>query len=510
MKAVLLSLCVALGCSLGVPAHAAWNSAAETIDKHPVWIYTPVTTMANGKHGLLIVLHGCAQTHDEIKNFGNLEQTANNNAVVIAVPHVGPRVWQGGAAAKCWDYDGALDKQGHIGDIVKMAATLKARAGLAIDPAHVYVAGLSSGGALALGVACHAPDVFAGVAAKAAPSPGSAQSNATAPAPAIPADNVERGVRSCTGLAGDRVASFATQTAVIAAGSMDLNGPNERYRFNAFLSEADKAAHAGQWALVSTRWSQDNVRIFQRIYETEELGGSEAVQGDLGMQQLARKNGRPRISFLMVNNVGHAWPAGTGLPNSPPPDGLWIAQSGLTYPDYIVSWLIANNLRASSTPAGPELTVQAAVDGSRVLVSGTVGRRNGSPASVATSLLKGDTHQSVDSHPAQVKADGSYAHTYSNVQDGKYVLQASARDDAGNTSTMVSDEVTVGQPPLAVPCYLDNNFRHVRAGRAHRCSSGYACAKGSEENLGLYSLFTTSSVVEDPAGYFRKGSCTVR
>ena len=510
MKAVLLSLIVALGCSLGLPAHAAWNSAAETIDKHPVWIYKPVTTMANGKHGLLIVLHGCAQTHDEIKNFGNLEATANNNAIVIAVPYVGPRVWQGNSAAKCWDYDGALDKQGHISEIVKIATTLKARAGLDIDPAHVYVAGLSSGGALALDVACHAPDIFAGVAAKAAPSPGSSQLNATAQAPAIPADNVERGVRTCTGLAGDRVASFATQTAVIAAGSMDLNGPNERYRFNAFLSEADKAAHAGQWALVSTRWSQDNVRIFQRIYETEELGGNEAVQGDFGVQQLARKNGKPRIAWLMVNNVGHAWPAGTGRPNSPPPDGLWIAQSGLTYPDHIVSWLIANNLRASM-PAGPELTVLAVVEGSRVAGSGTVRKRDGGRATVATSLLKGDSNQSVDSHPAvEVNPDGSFSDTYSNVQNGKYKLQASARDDAGNTSTTVSNEVMVGPTPPAVPCYIDNNYRHVRSGRAHLCSSGYACANGSGENLGLFSLFITSSIVEDPAGFFRKGACAVR
>ena len=45
--------------------------------------------MPDGKHPLLIVLHGCAQTHTEIKDFGNLVPTAEANGVVVAVPFVG-------------------------------------------------------------------------------------------------------------------------------------------------------------------------------------------------------------------------------------------------------------------------------------------------------------------------------------------------------------------------------------------------------------------------------------
>ena len=52
-------------------AVVGWNTAPETIEEHPAWIYTPSTAMPNGKHPFLIVLHGCAQTHTEIKEFGN-------------------------------------------------------------------------------------------------------------------------------------------------------------------------------------------------------------------------------------------------------------------------------------------------------------------------------------------------------------------------------------------------------------------------------------------------------
>lgn len=489
-----------------VPVRAAWNNAAETLDTHPTWIYIPASTMNNGKRGLLIVLHGCSQTHTELKNAGNLESTAENNALVVAVPSVGPRVWAGFQPAKCWDYDGARDRQGHIADIVKIAARLKARGALAIDADHVYVAGLSSGAALALDAACRAPDMFAGVAAVAGPSPGSDQNDARAGRESISSQNVDRAVQACRSLAGDSAPGFDTQIANIAYGSMDFDGPDARYRHD-FMSPQDREAHAGQLALISTRWSEDNVIAFQRLYGADAPGAAEPVQGDFGKQRIARKGGKPRVSSVVVNNVGHAWPAGSGRPNVPSQGGLWIAQSGLNYADYAAGWLIANNLRAQPR-VGPEVSVQARARNSKVLGFGTVSNRDGSRPEAASALLNG-SNQVVDSHGGvEVKADGRFADTYADVRDGRYKLQVSARDSAGNTTTRLSNEVVVGQPPEPpARCFTDNNFGHVAAGRAIFCSNGFACAKGSGDNLGLFNVFITSSVVEKPAGFYRKESC---
>lgn len=502
---------VALALLAGLPARATWNNTPEAIENHPTWLYTPATTMSNGKRALLVVLHGCGQSHDELKIFGNLEQTAENNALVTAVPSVGPRPWAGYADARCWDYDGARDDQGHIADIVKLIGKLKARAGLNIDPAHVYVAGLSSGAALALAVACRAPDVVAGVAALSGPSPGSRQSDATTPGPIISANNVGHALTTCRQLAGPKVAAFDSQVAHIASGSMDLNGPDQRYRYSALLSEDEKRDHTGQWALVSIRWSEDNVKMLQKLYGTTEVGPFEPVQGELGSQLLARKDGKPRIAFLLVNNVGHAWPAGNGRPNVPAPDGLWLAQSGLNFPDHIASWLIANNLRARPVVA-PVLTLQAAAQGKQVVASGSARNRDGSRPALASALLKAGSHLQVDKHGSvAVKANGSFADTYQNLEEGRYLVQVTARDRAGNTATRVSNEIVVGQPPPAWPsrCFTDNNYNHVAQERAQLCSVGFACAKGSGDNLGLFNLFIISSVVESPPGFFRKGSCPV-
>lgn len=411
--AVLLSIAMLSSPSNAV---AGWNSAPEVIERHPTWIYTPDTAMANGKHVLMIALHGCAQTSDELRRFGNIEKSAEANGMVVALPAVGDKVFFGNPGAKCWDYHGANDTQGHMVEIVRLAQSLRARAALSIDPANVYIVGLSSGAALALAIACRAPDVFAGVGALAGPSVGSSQFNALSEANAIPASNVDDAVSRCRALAGDKAAFLDSQIASIAYGEMDLNGAQEKFRATS-LSEAERAKHAGQLALVSVKWNIDNVKVLQRIYDTGPPAAAEPVQSGMGTQQVARKDGKARISLLAVREVGHAWPAGSGNPNEIASGGLWMAQRGLNYTDYAAGWLIANNVRVNATLPQP-------------------------------------------------------------VPD---------------------------RPPSS--CITDNNFNHVRQGRAVLCNFGFSCAKGSGDNLGLFNIFIQSSLEESSPGFFRKAVC---
>jgi len=176
---------------------AGWNATPEIIEQHPTWIYTPSTAMDDGKHSLLIVLHGCAQTHTEMKNFGNLVPTAEANGTVVAIPFVGSE----SVSLQCWDYDRASDGSGHIVELVNLTNALKSRPSLNIDQNHVYIVGLSSGAAMTLAVGCKAPDVFAGVGAIAGPSVGSSQNIGTADASALPLDNVSNATAKCKSLA---------------------------------------------------------------------------------------------------------------------------------------------------------------------------------------------------------------------------------------------------------------------------------------------------------------------
>jgi poly(3-hydroxybutyrate) depolymerase len=324
-------------------AQAGWNGAPEPVHGFASWIYTPATTMPGGKHALLIVLHGCLQDHSHLKQYGNFEPSAERAGMVVVLPSVGSHPWQGNADAKCWDYDGALDHQHHIAGMQALARQLLARSALNIDPSHVYIAGLSAGGALALAAACRGADLFAGVAAVAGPSVGSLQDFALNDQLAIPWSNVAQAVNSCRSLAGSKAQALATQLAAIAYGDMDLDGSEARNYFF-LLGREQWIADAGQLALISVRWSHDNASALQVLYDTGGLGPAEPVQDGAAFQRLAIHEGLPRLSLLQVRQVGHAWPAGGG-PVPPGSEGIFIARRGLDFSGYLVSWMLANNLR---------------------------------------------------------------------------------------------------------------------------------------------------------------------
>ncbi len=324
--------------SQGPTAIAAWNSAPETIENHPTWIYTPDSTPAGGKRGLLVVLHGCGQTNTELKEFGNLAGAADEAGMVVAIPGVGHDAFGPG----CWYYDRGVDLSHHAAEITRLAQTLVGRSTLGIDRDAVYVVGLSSGAALSLELGCSAPDVFAGIGAVDGPSVGSAQFSALLDETFIPATNVSDAVQTCEALAGRKSAFFATQVANIAYGDMDRNGPNALYPYL-----PGDSLHAGQYLLVSVKWSQDNVRVLQRIYGAGALGPETEVQGSAAGERTAAANGQARIALVAVHDVGHAWPAGTGGPDRVGSGGPWMAQKGLDYPRYIAAWLTRNNRRAA-------------------------------------------------------------------------------------------------------------------------------------------------------------------
>ena len=58
----------------------------------------------------------------------------------------------------------------------------------------------------------------------------------------------------------------------------------------------------------------------------------------------------------------------------------------------------------------------------------------------------------------------------------------------------------------AATCYTANNYAHVQAGRAHQ-SGGYAYANGSNQNMGLWNLFVTTTLKQTGANYYVIGTC---
>lgn len=342
---------------------SGWNEDKTTFPNHPTWTFMPSSSMPNGKHALMVVLHGCNQTNNQFKQFGNLEQAATKRGIVLAIPDVGSQHF-GDNTQRCWDYNMAQDSHQNMADVISIAETLSSNNGNNIDRNHIYVVGLSSGAAMALDVACKRPDLFAGVGAIAGPSVGSNQNMAFFGPMPFP-NNVSNAVTTCRNLAATTGTAnqFATQISSIAVGDMDRDAPNARFPFQSIDQSA--CAHAGQIALVSEKWSPDNVEAFRQVYGAGALGSAQSVQGGLATKRAAMKDGKERISFVMIKNVGHAWPAGTGNAKCNPENdpnkqeaGVWIAQQGLDYPEFITDWMMTNNVRAGTAPARASVSVQ--------------------------------------------------------------------------------------------------------------------------------------------------------
>jgi hypothetical protein len=168
-----------------------------------------------------------------------------------------------------------------------------------------------------------------------------------------------------------------------------------------------------------------------------------------------------------------------------------------------------------AVPAGnPELTVTASVSSTAVNISGTAKDPDGSVERIDTELLKASAAGAFlhsDSHSdIPLGSTGSYSDSYGSLSDGRYKAQATATDNAGHTTTELTPTLTIGNRPLE-EChdFTDNNLNHVQKGRAVQCNLGFTCAKGSGDNLGLFSLGITSTVKEmgTSPGVFRKGTC---
>jgi hypothetical protein len=78
--------------------------------------------------------------------------------------------------------------------------------------------------------------------------------------------------------------------------------------------------------------------------------------------------------------------------------------------------------------------------------------------------------------------------------------------DASGAESAQSTAATGTTTGTAATCYTANNYAHVQAGRAHQ-SGGYAYANGSNQNMGLWNLYVTTTLKQTGANYYVIGTC---
>lgn len=89
-----------------------------------------------------------------------------------------------------------------------------------------------------------------------------------------------------------------------------------------------------------------------------------------------------------------------------------------------------------------------------------------------------------------------------------YTWTVAAVNGSGSQGAMSAGAsgTTTGSAPPPATCYTANNYNHVVAGRA-TTSGGYVYAKGSNQNMGLYNVFYTTTLKMTGANYYVIGTC---
>lgn len=131
---------------------------------HPYFVYTPEKTYrATSPVPLIVMLHGCTQTAMDFALGTSMNLLADQHGFVVLYPQQ-TRISN---YKRCWNWFLPTNQQRGCGEPARIVGMIKSlRQNLAdctIDPARIYVAGLSAGASMAVILGATYPDLFAAI-----------------------------------------------------------------------------------------------------------------------------------------------------------------------------------------------------------------------------------------------------------------------------------------------------------------------------------------------------------
>jgi len=138
----------------------AYSNAAGT-RAYKLWVPGTVTAAAASARPLIVMLHGCTQDADDFARGTRMNEHAERHGCYVLYP-----IQDGGAnPQRCWRwFETANQARGRGEPSILAGMTMQLVGEYRIDPARIYVAGLSAGAAMAMVLAETYPEVFAALA----------------------------------------------------------------------------------------------------------------------------------------------------------------------------------------------------------------------------------------------------------------------------------------------------------------------------------------------------------
>lgn len=249
-------------------------------------LFTPSARHAQGRPlPLLVMLHGCTQSPDDFAAGTRMNLLAEEHGLLVAYPEQS----QAANPQRCWNWFDPKSQrrgQGEAALLAGMAREVIARN--AVDPARVYVAGLSAGGAAAAILATAYPDLFAAV-----------------------------GIHS--GLACGAASDLPSAFAAMREGASALPGPrgSRPVPLIAFHGDRDTTVHPrnGDQILAQAMALADPG--LRRETETGRSPDGRRYRRTCHLDAA----GRPTLEHWLVEGLGHAWSGGSPAGSYTDPTG---------------------------------------------------------------------------------------------------------------------------------------------------------------------------------------------
>lgn len=87
-----------------------------------------------------------------------------------------------------------------------------------------------------------------------------------------------------------------------------------------------------------------------------------------------------------------------------------------------------------------------------------------------------------------------------------WTVKAVDANSVESAASAAAAGTTTGTAPPPATCYTATNYAHTTAGRAYQ-AGGYALAYGSNQNMGLWNIYITTTLKKTAANYYVIGTC---